>query len=952
MALPHRSHYLWLLLLSLVLTVPALAETPLQSPNDDRQYEAFTLPNQMKVLVISDPTTDKAAASLDVFVGSSSDPKDREGLAHFLEHMLFLGTEKYPEPDAYHGFISAHGGSHNAYTAPEHTNYFFNVDSAFLQPTLDRFGQFFVAPLFNARYVEREMNAVNSEYQAKRKEDGWRNMSAFKQAVNPAHPYAQFSVGSLDTLADRPDDSVRDDLLAFYNQHYSANLMSLVVLGKEPLPVLKEWVTEIFAPVRNIDAKPLATNEPLFLADQLPARLDILPVKEQRSLSLIFPIPPLDQHYLTKPVSYIGHLLGHEGKGSLLSLLKTKGWSEGLSAGTGMDDRNATTFGVYVQLTEEGLKHVDEIAEHVFQYLRLIRERGVEPWIFDEQKQLAEINFRFQEKTDPSRYVRYLAANMQVYPIRDLLRGPYAMENYDPELINRYLAKLTPDNALLSVSAPGLTTDKVEQWFETPYRISDLPADTVARWREATPVSELALPEPNPFIPENLAMKAPAGDADQPQRLLQEQGLTLWFDQDEEFRLPRADFYFTVRSPVANASAREAVLTELYVRMVSDELGEFAYPAALADLQYSLYKHIRGFAVRISGYSDKQDKLLHRIADTLVQPDYAQARFARLKAELLRDLRNAKLETPYEQAMGEVTNLLLTPYWTEEERIAALEPLTPTDLQAFVPELLKQVQVVALAHGNVAPDESKALAAILEQRLLADAEAVNVPRGQLVRLSDAKPYVREIDVDHHDSALAYYFQGSDRSYINRARFGLLAQMLKTPFFQQLRTEQQLGYIVFSSAMPLLEVPGLVFVVQSPTADPLTLENRIEEFLKQFGDTLATMPREEFDRHKQALMVQILERDQQLSERTARYWQEIDIENYDFDTREELARAVAELNPEEMTALYKSILLNPERRRLVVRSTGSAHEEAAQQVAKETLIDNLRAFKDARDVFPG
>lgn len=951
MALPHRSRYLWLLL-SLVLALPAVAETPLQSPNDDRQYEAFTLPNQMKVLVISDPTTDKAAASLDVFVGSSSDPKDREGLAHFLEHMLFLGTEKYPEPDAYHSFISAHGGNHNAYTAPEHTNYFFNVDSAFLQPALDRFGQFFVAPLFNARYVEREMNAVNSEYQAKRKEDGWRNLSAFKQAINPAHPYAQFAVGSLDTLADRPDDPVRDDLIAFYNQHYSANLMSLVVLGKEPLPELKAWVTAIFTPVRNIDAQPLATPEPLFRPDQLPARLDILPVKEERSLSLIFPIPSLDEYYLTKPMNYIGNLLGHEGKGSLLSLLKAKGWSEGLSAGTGMDDRNATTFGVYVQLTEEGLQHVDEIAEYVFQYLRLIGEQGIAPWIFDEQKQLAEIQFRFQEKTDPAAYVRYLAAIGQVYPVRDLLRGPYAMEKYDPELIRRYLAKLTPANALLSVSAPGLSTDNVEKWFEAPYRISPLPADTIARWQAATPASPLALPEPNPFIPENLALKAPVGPADTPERLLQEPGLTLWFDQDEEFGLPRADFYFTVRSPLANANARAAVLTELYVRMVSDELGEFSYPATLADLQYSLYKHIRGFAVRISGYSDKQDKLLERIAATLVKPDYDPARFARLKAELLRDLRNAKLETPYEQAMGEVTNLLLNPYWTEDERITALEPLTPTNLQAFVPDLLKQVQVVALAHGNVAPDESKALTAILTQRFLADAQAINVPRGQLLRLNDAQPYVREIGVDHHDSALAYYFQGIDKSYISRARFGLLAQMMKTPFFQQLRTEQQLGYIVFSSAMPLLDVPGLVFVVQSPTAEPLTLENRIEDFLKQFGTTLASMPREEFERQKQALLVQIMERDQQLSERTARYWQDIDSENYAFDTREQLAQAVADLNPEEMTALYNAMLLNAERRRLVIRSTGTAHKDSAPAVAEEMLIDNLRAFKDARTVFPG
>ena len=127
------SSYLKLLILLTYLlssactsTSPTMETTTIiQSQNDNRHYQAFTLDNKLKVLIISDPETKKAAASLDVFVGSSSDPEDRAGLAHFLEHMLFLGTEKYPDPDEYQTFIAQHGGSRNAFTAREHTNYFF-----------------------------------------------------------------------------------------------------------------------------------------------------------------------------------------------------------------------------------------------------------------------------------------------------------------------------------------------------------------------------------------------------------------------------------------------------------------------------------------------------------------------------------------------------------------------------------------------------------------------------------------------------------------------------------------------------------------------------------------------------------------------------------------------------------------------------------------------------------
>src|SRR4051794_6407092 len=84
---------------------------PLKKPEkDDRVYEMVTLENKLQVLLISDPSTDKASAALDVHVGSLSDPKQVAGLAHFCEHLLFMGTETYPEENNYSKFLSFHGG--------------------------------------------------------------------------------------------------------------------------------------------------------------------------------------------------------------------------------------------------------------------------------------------------------------------------------------------------------------------------------------------------------------------------------------------------------------------------------------------------------------------------------------------------------------------------------------------------------------------------------------------------------------------------------------------------------------------------------------------------------------------------------------------------------------------------------------------------------------------------
>ena len=203
-------------------TLGAQEKTIIKSPGDTRSYEYVALANGLEAVVISDPLTDKSAAALDVNVGSGANPEHREGLAHFLEHMLFLGTKKYPLPGEYKEFISAHGGSDNAYTSFEHTNYFFTVDTSHLEPALDRFSQFFVAPLFNENYVVRERQVVHSEYTSKLRRDGRRLHDVRRELFNRDHPRARFSVGTAQTLAGK---SIRDELISFYNKQQEISLI-------------------------------------------------------------------------------------------------------------------------------------------------------------------------------------------------------------------------------------------------------------------------------------------------------------------------------------------------------------------------------------------------------------------------------------------------------------------------------------------------------------------------------------------------------------------------------------------------------------------------------------------------------------------------------------------------------------------------------------------------------
>lgn len=215
------------------MQTPTVSMSPTPSPGvqnffkskfDDRDYRLVTLNNSLRVLLISAPNSNISAATMDVATGSFNDPQNLQGLAHFCEHMLFLGTDKYPDEGNYSQYLTQHGGYDNAFTSSQHTNYYFTVQSDYLPGALDRFAQFFISPLFNGSSVDKEKNAVNAEHEKNLLSDSWRLWQLTKEVSNPAHPFHKFATGSLATL-DNPD--LLQSLKDFYKSFYSANTVSV-----------------------------------------------------------------------------------------------------------------------------------------------------------------------------------------------------------------------------------------------------------------------------------------------------------------------------------------------------------------------------------------------------------------------------------------------------------------------------------------------------------------------------------------------------------------------------------------------------------------------------------------------------------------------------------------------------------------------------------------------------
>ncbi|MEE4299687.1 MAG: insulinase family protein [Pseudomonadales bacterium] len=918
---------------------------PATSAIDDRSYRAFELENGLEVLVISDPATDKAAAALAVEVGSFDEDDDRLGLAHFLEHMLFLGTEKYPDPNEYGEYIAARGGSRNAYTALDHTNYFFSIAADELYGGLDRFAQFFVAPLFTAELVDREKNAVHSEYQMQLRDDGWRTYMTQKRALNPEHPGSRFTIGSLETLADSEGSSVREDLLEFYADHYTAERMALVLLGREELDTLTAWAEELFSPVPSRPVEPDPAPVPVYAAEDLPSLMRMQPVKERRVLELSFALPATDPVYRVNPGGYLSNLIGHEGEGSLHARLTELGWIESLAASSSRFGKDAGMLGITIELTESGLENWERIGEFVFAYLEQLRDGGVAQSRYEEQSRLAELAFRYREKSDAFGYVSSLASNMLVYPTEDVIRGPYVLDEYDEDLIDDFLDRLRPEFAQVALIAPDLETDRVERWFDVPYAVEPLDPAVLARWQQPEGDPAVTLPAPNPFVPETLELLADGAAV--PERLATEDALELWHLRDTEFGAPRARMRVELRTDRASASPEDAVAARLYARLVMDALNEYAYPARLAGLSFGLYPAGNGLALSVGGFDDKLDELLERVVVTMATLEIREERFEQFRSELIKDLRNSRQDRPYQQTIAELRRVLEDPAWTLEALIAAAEATEPADIERWVVDALDRPEVLAFVHGNVTAERARTLAGAVASGLALDADAAPATPEAIVRLGANGPSRRHVEVEHGDAALTLYVQGRDQSWAERARFGLLAHMMSAPYFNDLRTERQLGYVVTAQPWIQANTPGVIFLVQSPVAPANAIEAATAAFLDSFRADLATMSEAEFEAERAGLLSSVLEADKNLGDRSNRLWTDLDAGLETFDSRERVAEAIESLDLAALRAFADEFAERFETGRLAVWTRG-AFPDTERPAGAE--ITDLAAFKAARGRF--
>ncbi|KAJ4834406.1 hypothetical protein Tsubulata_007349 [Turnera subulata] len=938
----------------------------------------------------------KAAAAMCVAMGSFSDPPEAQGLAHFLEHMLFMGSTEFPDENEYDSYLSKHGGSSNAYTEAEYTCYHFEVKREYLKGALQRFSQFFVSPLVKSEAMDREVLAVDSEFNQVLQNDACRLQQVQCHTSAPGHPFNRFYWGNKKSLIDAMERGInlREQILKLYKEYYHGGLMKLVVIGGEPLDVLESWVTELFSDVRKgpHTIPKFQVAGPIWETGKL-YRLEA--VKDVHILDLTWTLPCLRQEYLKKSEDYLAHLLGHEGRGSLHSFLKARGWATSLSAGVSDEGMHRSSvgyiFSMSIHLTDSGLEKVLDIIGFVYQYLKLLRQISPQEWIFKELQDIANMEFRFAEEQPQDDYASELAVNLLVYPVEHVICGDYVYKIWDEEMIKHVLSFFTPDNMRVDVLSKSMIKSQghmvfqlsylasfytnvlsddfqSEPWFGSHYVEEHISPSLIELWREPPEIDvSLHLPSKNEFIPKDFSIRSSdlenvATSSSAPRCIVDEPLMKFWYKLDKTFKVPRANTYFRINLKGGYDNAKSFLFTELFMHLLKDELNEIIYQASVAKLEASVSLSGDKLELKVYGFNDKVPVLLSKILAVAKSFMPTNDRFKVIKEDMERALKNVNMK-PLSHSSYLRLQVLCKKFYDAEEKLSVLSELSLADLVAFIPELRSQLYIEGLCHGNLLEQEAIDISNIFIKNMSLPPLPVNMRHEeQVICLPFGANLVKDVYVKNKsetNSVLELYFQiepdVESESIKMKALLDLFDEIVEEPLFNQLRTKEQLGYVVECSPRVTFRVYGFCFCLQSSKYTPVYLQGRTESFINGLDELLEGLDDASFENYKSGLMAKLLEKDPSLQYETNRLWNQIVDKRYLFDYSQKEAEELKTLEKKDVINWYRMYLLqsSPKCRRLAVRVWGSNTDmkEAESRADSEQAIKDLAAFKQSSEYYP-
>ena len=905
-------------------------ETPSMQQRVTRKLK---LANGVEVMIVSDPNADHSAASMAVGVGSWHDPKNRPGMAHFCEHLLFMGSKTYPKESNFSTSVYNHGGIYNAYTTAKSTVYAFSVSHSAFKDLLHQFSRFFIDPSFNPSSIGRELHAVDQESAMHIQNDIARYIMVLKETGNPDHPDALFDRGNSDTLKNIPVEEVKQ----WYETHYRQAPMRLVIYTKASMEEILPVVVDYFTPVPFCKK----VTDPLYegsisSAQQKGHITYVEPVRNIGSIALTWEFPDqytLANHHIAKLIS---HVINSKEENSLCSQLKKEGLLNKMHAiSYRIGDRLFFTIAIGFLPTDESLP-IEKVITRCFQYIKMLQQDGIPQYIFEELTQEVKRSYAYQERINPYSFVMQAAGELlfealNTYPLKTKLSS-----DYQASACADMLALLTPQSCSFGVLAhkkdTGVVCDREEQWYKAKYTVQPISEEKLLAWQEIAPDRNMGLPRENPYIPTDFTLKNKLGDiqAPIPSPIVLEENAKgkVFFYGDDRYGTPMISWKFQIKSPLITNDPKQFMLIRLYFACLEENFEKEIQNAFIMGLNTYFSATGEAFNILLQGYHDKAPVLLDRILSYLAKNRPSKEQFLKHRDILISQYSDKIQKTDPMQKAYDIYIETLLDKPTNSAYLAALSEISYELFDDFSQTLFETAYVNALFLGNLSAQEALDNFHKVQENLIKVPYPIgNHCKKKLFVLKPGEgPYkiVKKTPMKSHAAIMV--LQVGDFSFEKESAGDILSQAWKTDYFDRLRTKQQVAYALDSDFFYHANQLMHVLMIRSSTHPYQELLVRTEAFIESYVKDFAThLPKERFEKIRQGLIENLRFQPHSLYDMFTRLDTLLFSWDGDFDHINKQIEALEKITYEEVEAYAKAFVSRQRRERIAFLVEGEALE---------------------------
>jgi insulysin len=890
-----------------------------KSNNDNRIYKWIELKNKLKVIIIKDNTDNNCGALLNINVGSIHDTLP--GMAHFLEHMVFMGSKKYPNVTNFFDNVSKNGGNSNAMTSDTDTTYYFTVDSSNFLQILDMFSDFFIEPLLRKDQIDKEINAIDSESTKNLLSDSWISVEMVKKCIFDDYPINHYTCGTKKLLG---VDNNYILMKEFFDKYYSANIMHLIlyVNNKFTDDEIIDFLTNSFEKIKNNDIVINNSYGNIIKTNQCVKYINF---KDNDKLIIVTELPVKHKNLLDSPIAFIQWILTNKTENSLYDILNKKKFIISINFDT------LFTYDDYIliinefELTKFGYENIDEIIQIFFEYIKSIKASKTDDLksIYDDIiiNNTNEYEYPINRDIVDTLMNINLLLNNKVLP-ENLLNYLIKINSFEKmlPLINDTLNNIKLFNSSIIIGSQNIKLKKymTDDIYNVKYQISNINPIKINK-------GEYKIISTNKYIRTGLKL-IKDDDSKMPEKINKDYNLCYNFNYT--FRTPDVNIYILLDNNDILSDTKSylefLMFTDLLIEdniYVINEIKIAGCNIGFSVENKSLYMYISGNNKNIYDIVEAFINIINKYKNDENINEYSMKNFDLIYETTKKTLKNFVDIQVINKINNLINKKLVKNYHSSYDLLKYIKDIKFEDCKNTFYKILKNSIISILISGNILKNDAINLSDKIYDIFNIDKIILPIYKSELKHLKT--PYIltyynynkKEKNCLFTLLYKLFKIKKGEKNYTDKIIFLIILNSItSTQYFNIFRTEKQYGYVVYTKISYLgnknLKIGYLKFIIQSPTQTSDKLYTETLEYVKQkLYNTIKDLGDEGLNEYKDGILSGLENKYNNLYELDMHICSQIFDYSYDFYYKNNLINSCKNMTISKFINMFDELIIN-------------------------------------------